>query len=306
MKTRHMKSALANLIALLVVLPGLSHGGTLLVLESHDVRVMFEEPLKGAAREALELYPAVKRDLEAALGLKVTFLPSILLIRDTKTFQEMAGSDLVVAFAVPEEKLMVIDYSKMTLSPFSIGVTMKHELCHLLLHQYLQGRRIPRWFEEGIAQWASEGIGELIMDYKKPLLNEAVLAGKIIPMRALSGFFPADRASLGLAYEQIRSFVTYMVDMYGVESILNILEALREGNGWEEAVWGALGISFLDLEHGWRKHLEKELTWYTYLVNNLYHILFFLAAVASIIGFFRAYMRKRAYMREPEEEEESG
>jgi hypothetical protein len=290
--------------AALSVLPGSLDGRTLQVLERQDVTVMAEEPLKGAAEEALELYPGVKGDLEARLGLEVAFIPSILLIRDTQAFRQMAGSDFVVAFAVPEEKLMVIDHSRMTLSPFSLAITMKHELCHLLLHQYLKGRRIPRWFEEGIAQWVSEGIGEMIMDYKRPLLNEAFLAGKIIPMRALSDFFPADRESLSLAYEQSRSFVSYMVDRHGLESILNILEAVREGNAWEDAVWGALGISFLDLEDGWRNHMRKRLTWLTYLVNHLYQILFFLAAVASIIGFARAYRRKRAYMREMEEEDD--
>jgi hypothetical protein len=304
MKGRCVKFAVANFIAFLL-LSGPSCGLTLQVLERPDVWVMAEEPLKGAAEELFALYPGVKADLEARLGLEVGFIPSILLIRDTRSFRKMAGSDFVVAFAVPKENLMVIDHSRMTLSPFSLGVIMKHELCHLLLHQHLKGQRIPRWFEEGIAQWVSEGIGEMIMDYKKPFLNEAVLAGKIIPMRALSDFFPADRESLALAYEQSRSFVTYIIDRYGFESVFNVLEAVKEGAAWEEAVWGALGISPLDLEAAWRHHLKKRLTWFTYLANNIYTILFFLAAVASVIGFVRAYLRKRAYLREMEEDEET-
>jgi hypothetical protein len=296
-----MRKVLSICFAALFALPVSLHSRTLQVLERQDVTVMVEEPLKGAAEEVFELYPGVKADLEDGLGLEVTFIPSILLIRDTQTFRKMAGGDFVVAFAVPKENLMVIDHSRMTLNPFSLRVIMKHELCHLLLHHYLKGHRIPRWFEEGIAQWVSEGIGEMIMDYKKPRLNEAVLAGRIIPMRALSDFFPADRESLTLAYEQSRSFVSYMIDRYGFESILNILEAVREGHAWEDAVRGAVGISSLDLEAGWRNHLKKRLTWFTYLVNNLYQVLFFLAAVAAIIGFVRAYMRKRAYLREMEE-----
>lgn len=297
-----MKFAAMNFLAVLIALPTSLHSRTLQVFERPDATVMVEEPLKGAAEEVFALYPGVKADLEAALGLQVAFVPSILLIGDTRTFSKMAGSDFVVAFAVPKEKLMVIDYSRMTLSPFSLGVIMKHELCHLLLHQHLKGHRIPRWFEEGIAQWVSEGIGEMIMDYKKPRLNQAVLAGNIIPMRALSDFFPADRESLALAYEQSRSFLTYMIEKYGFESIRSILNAVREGKAWEEAVWDALSISPLDLEAGWRNHLKKQMTWFTYLANNLYQILFFLAALASIIGFVRAYLRKRAYLREMEDD----
>lgn len=285
------------------LVPAFLHGRPLNVLEKQDVRVLYEDSLKGGAEEAAGFYPGVQKDLEAKLGLRVSFIPSILLVKDTGTFRKMVGSDLIVAFAVPEKQLMVIDYSRMTVSPFSLAVTMKHELCHLLVHDYLGGQRIPKWFDEGIAQWVSEGIGEIIIDRKRPPLNEAVLAGKIIPMKALSEFFPGDPQTLPLAYEQSQSLVTYMIERYGPESVLGILEALKEGDAWEDAVWRTLGVSFLDLEYGWHSHLKKKLTWFTYVVNNLYEILFFLAALAAVIGFVRAYLRKRAYMREQQEEE---
>jgi hypothetical protein len=91
-----------------------------------------------------------------------------------------------------------------------------------------------------------------------------------------------------------------MIDRYGLESILNILKSVKEGETWDDAVRSALGVSFLDLEDGWHHYLKKRLTWFTYMVNNLYEILFFFAALASVIGFVRAYLRKRAYMREKE------
>jgi hypothetical protein len=286
----------------LLAFPGPLYSQTFHVLERPDLTVLYEPSLQGGAEEAVELYQGVRKELEEKLGLKVTFAPSILLIKDTEAFRKMVGSDLIVAFAVPDKMLMVIDHSRMRVSPFSLAVTMKHELCHLVVHHYVRGRRIPKWFDEGIAQWVSEGIGEIMIEQKKPPLNQAVLAGKIIPMRALSDFFPGDRESLPLAYEESQSLVTYMIEKYGVEGILNILEGVKQGNTWEDAVWNALGVSFLDLEDGWRHDLKKKLTWLTYVVNNLYEILFFLAALASAIGFLRAHFRKRAYMREQREE----
>jgi Peptidase MA superfamily len=284
--------------AFLFILPDPSRSQTFRLLKKQDLAIMYEESLSGGAEEAARLYPEAKRDVEARLGLKVVFMPSILLIKNSQAFQRIAGSSLVVAFAVPQENLMVIDHSRMNADPFSIEVTMKHELCHLLLHVYLGNRKIPRWFEEGIAQWVSEGISEIVLDQKKPQLNEAVLAGKIIPMKNLSQFFPGEREALVLAYEQSQSLVSYIIDTYGRESILSILRATKEGRDWEEAVRDSLGISYVDLEHGWLEHIKKRLTWFTYVANNLYQILFFLAAVASVVGFVRAYLRKRAYMRE--------
>jgi hypothetical protein len=297
-----LRKVLLLSFAFLFIVPGSSRGQNLYLLKKQDAAILYEESLAGGAEEAAELYPEVKRDVEAKLGLKVAFIPSILLLKNSQVFQRMAGSSLIVAFAVPEEKLMVIDHSKMNLSPFSLEVTMKHELCHLLLHVYLGKRKIPRWFEEGIAQWVSEGASEIILERKKPRLNEAVLAGRIIPMRTLSESFPRGGESLSLAYEQSQSFVSYVIDTYGLDGILSILKAVKEGRPWEEAVREALGISYIDLENGWLEHLKKRLTWFTYVVNNLYEILFFLAAVASIIGFVRAYLKKKAYMRLQEEE----
>lgn len=289
-------------VALLVLRPGSVCSQNLRLLEKPDLRILYEPSLEGGAHEAVELHTHVKRAVEEKLGLEADFIPSIVLIKDTETFLKMTGSDLVVAFAVPEKNLMVIDHSRMNVSPFSLGVTMKHELSHLLVHQHAGGRRIPKWFDEGIAQWVSEGIGELFIDPKKPPLNEAVLAGKIIPMKALTDVFPMERDILPLAYEQSRSLVTYMIEKHGLESILDILEGLKKGESWEDAVRHTLGIPFLELEDRWRDHLRKKLTWVTYVVNNLYEILFFLAALAAVIGFVRAYLRKRKYMRMEEEE----
>jgi hypothetical protein len=63
-----------------------------------------------------------------------------------------------------------------------------------------------------------------------------------------------------------------------------------------------LGISFYELEQSWAQSLKKRLTWVTYLINNLYEILFFLAAVLAVCGSWRALRKKRAYMKSEEEE----
>jgi len=289
------------LLFVLLLVPDSPLAQPLYVLETRNLTVLYEESVKGGAEEAAGLYQEVRDRVEKKLGLQVAFAPSILLIKDTEKFRKAAGSALVVAFAVPEKNLMVIDYSRIRISPLSLAVTMKHELSHLLIHQHLGGRRVPRWFDEGIAQWVSEGIGEIIIEQKKSPLNEAVLAGRIFPMRALAESFPADGESLSLAYEQSRSFVTYIIEMHGLGKVMNILDGVKESRSWEEAVRDVLDVSFADLEYMWRDDLKKKLTWFTYVVNNLYEILFFLAALASVAGFIRAYLRKRAYMREEEE-----
>jgi hypothetical protein len=38
------------------------------------------------------------------------------------------------------------------------------------------------------------------------------------------------------------------------------------------------------------------------VINHLYEILFFVAAIIAVIGFLRAFMRKRAYLRQDDAE----
>jgi hypothetical protein len=272
------------------------------LLRGEEVTILYEEPWKEAAQEVAAAYSIAKREVEQTLRLAADFSPKVVLVRDSNVFREMAGSPLFAAYAIPESNLIVIDQSKMSVSPFTIEVTLKHEFCHLMLHDYLKAKDIPKWLEEGVCTWVSQGIAEIMMEQKRSLLNEALLAGRVIPLRALSRGFPRDRESLPLAYEESKSIVSYMVETYGLEGLLETLRSVRQGQPWEDAIHGALAISFDELERNWTETLKKRLTWFTYLINNLYEILFFVAAVLAICGAWRALRKKKAYMKSEEEE----
>ena len=64
----------------------------------------------------------------------------------------------------------------------------------------------------------------------------------------------------------------------------------------------SLLISFDELEREWYNSLKKRITWFHFLINNLYEILFFIAALILIYGFIRVLMRKRAYKKYKEDD----
>ena len=69
----------------------------------------------------------------------------------------------------------------------------------------------------------------------------------------------------------------------------------------DRAILKGLSISFDELERRWQDHLKKRATWFYYLINNLYEILFFLAALLMIYGFIRSMIKKRANGHEEED-----
>jgi hypothetical protein len=275
------------------------------IIEGNDATVRYDEPLKNAAREVIALYPRIKDDLEEILGWKIDFKPSILLTRDHEEFLKMTANPYIIAFAVPAKHLIAIDYSKMNISPFTLEVTLKHEMCHLLLGKNIPDDLLPRWLNEGFCQWVTGGIAELMIDDRQPNLSKASLSHRLIPLRSLSRHFPGDRDQLILAYEESKSVVDYMVTEYGRNSVVSILGYLREGDTIDDAVRKGLSLTLAELEKRWIQHVQGSVTWIGYLAANIYSILFFAAALLTIFGFLRLIIRRRLRSSEIDEDDES-
>lgn len=280
---------------LLFFIPASLWGAAYSSLETDDVIVLFDEPLHGATREVASIYPRLKSELEEILGWNLDYKPAVLLIKDRETFQKRAGSPFFTALAVPGHGTVVIDYSRMAASPSLLATTVKHELCHLILHRHIQRNHLPKWLDEGVAQWISGGMAEIIMDRKRFILTRAVLSGRYFRISDLATQFPSDERGLLTAYEQSKDLIEYIVKRFGANRILDILDHLKEGASPDRAIYRSLFISLDDLEGEWIKDLRKRATWLTYLSVYLYEILFFLGALLTVLGFIRVMIRKRSY-----------
>jgi hypothetical protein len=282
---------LASVFFLLTFTP--IHAENLAVTEGNDIIVQYNETLKNAAKEVIKLYPRIKQELEGIFGWEIDFKPSIVLIRENARFQEIIANPYIIAFAIPHKNLVVIDYSKMNVSPFTLGVTLKHEMCHVLLGRNIPSERLPRWLNEGFCQWVTGGVGELMIDDKQPNLNKASLSHRLIPLSLLSRNFPIDRDQLILAYEESKSVVEYMVTEYGQRGVVTIMNSLKEGDDIDEATRKGLSISLDELEERWTQYLQQRVTWIGYVAANIYTILFFVAALLTICGFLRIIIKRR-------------
>ncbi len=279
------------------------YAGERYLLEENGIRVLFESPHEPVARELADFYPGVRAELEKVFGWDLNITPSIILIKDSKQFQQMIKSPLTVAFAVPEKDLIVIDYSKMSARTLSLRNIFKHELCHLLLHRHIKSVTVPRWLDEGVAQWVSDGVGDIILDQKRSLLNKAAFSGRFIPLGSLAEGFPRREQDLILAYEESKSFVDHIIGKFGREGVLEILDHMKRGENVHAAVLRSCSIPLEDLEKGWHNALRRRITWFTYLSYNLYEILFAFAALITIYAAIRIILKKRRLMKEMEEME---
>jgi hypothetical protein len=271
-------------------------------LQNKELIIICEPALESAARDVVSIYPHEKDELEALFGWQLDVKPQVVLVKNRRNFRQMSGHALYVAFAVPEKNLVVIDYSKMSTRPFTLATTLKHELCHLLLHRYIQRSVLPRWLDEGVCQWASDGLADILMTGGGSLLRAAVLSDRLIPLSRLATEFPDDNRALVLAYEQSKSIVDYISREFGKDALVDILHLLGNGDTLNNAVQTRLSLSLDELQARWRHHLKAGPNWLICLANHSYGIVFFLAAVITIAGFVRLWIRKRAYSDEEDEE----
>jgi hypothetical protein len=246
------------------------------------------------------VYPEIRANIENALGWKLLSPPTVVLIPDRETFEKMSGSPLFSAFALPSRHSIIIHLSPDTSEPYILNEIFEHELCHLFLHERIPIRLLPKWLDEGICQWISGSLGEI-------LAGKGIGAGRInpalhpIPLRELTVSFPKDRDALIQAYAESRLFVEYLVSHYGKESLLNLLRHLQEGSPIEEAVPRVFSITLQALQEEWLKELGSRRMWLMWIGQYLYEFLFVLAAILTIVAFVRLMIRKRSY--DPTEED---
>jgi hypothetical protein len=270
-------------------------------LDYSDVTVRYELPLKAAAIDLANETPLIKADLETQFGWNLSKRPTVVLIQSREMFRQLAGHPLIAAYAVPADNLIVIDFGKLHRRPHRGKSLLKHEMVHLLLHMHIAGNRLPRWLEEGVAQWASDGVVDLLEEPRSALLAEAILSGTMLPLAALADDFPTDDRALLLAYAQSRSVVAFIADNYGSDKILKILGHLKEGSAINDAVLRSLSVSVNELEKRWLSAQERPAAFLALLAGYLYEILFLVGALLTVVGFVRFRIKKHRYRDEEDD-----
>jgi Peptidase MA superfamily len=271
-------------------------------LETDAVRVLFPTGRTTTAERIAELSPALLRELEMATGLSFDFRPTVIPAFSRTVFRRMGGREAFVAFALPEQEQVVLDISRLEHRPAYFKPVLKHEYAHLLLHRHIASSRLPRWLDEGIAQQLSDGLSEYLPGRSQAVLGEALATDRVFTLAALERYFPADTFGIQLAYEQSRSIVGYMVQRYGDPFLKELVIHMAGGLPVGRAFKTASGISLADFEADWRRRQKAPLSWLGRIAGHVYSILFFGAALATLIGYIRHRRRRRDYDAEDDDD----
>jgi len=130
---------------------------------------------------------------------------------------------------------------------------VSHELAHLVIHQMTSNpySGLPTWLDEGLAM-SAEGPLELEFTY---FLNEAIAEDSLISVRSLASPFSAYAGQSYLSYAQSYSLVEFLVDNYGQDKMLQLLNTFRQGSDYDGALEKVYGFDMDGLDALWRDYV---------------------------------------------------
>ncbi|MEP7050603.1 MAG: peptidase MA family metallohydrolase [Pseudomonadota bacterium] len=147
-----------------------------------------------------------------------------------------------------------------------LGEVFRHELAHVALNDALNGRSVPRWFNEGFAVFAS---GESAFVRMKTL-SMATVGGSLIPLRELENSFPSDEGKAQVAYAEAVDVLRFLVRREDAHRFRALIAELRSGKPFDKAVLGAYGIELSTLELEWRDDVSRRYTFWPILLSGTF------------------------------------
>jgi hypothetical protein len=263
-------------------------------LSSDNLIIRYRVDLERTAGVIHERYGQIVHEIEYTLSLPVDFTPEFTILNDRNEFRRLARSDLTVAFAVPYHNAIVIDHSRLIRDRIPLGETVRHELVHLVLHRHIDSENLPRWLDEGTAQWASGGVGELLQPPDKSLLTRALRSNSLPVLSDLWGTHPYNRDDILLAYQMSKDFVEFLIKRYGIDTFRAFLGLLSSSVPFDNALIQSYGLSLHSLEAEWHKQILGAASPGRYLARNLDTLLFlFMAMLIIVAGIRMLYIRFR-------------
>ncbi len=228
-----------------------------------------------AIAEALSAQPPLPAIAE---GIPVGV--TVMLAPDEASFRRASGGrppEWSAGVAIPSLNRIVLPaYASDRARGTDRWRVVRHEWAHIALRQSIPGLRVPRWFDEGYAQWAAGWNRAEVWR-----LRLRVALGRTPPLDSLTFRFPVDRSSAQDAYLLSATTVEYLIEASGEEALAIFLERWRERGHFEDALREVYGVSTSQLEEDWRAWLKKRYGWLSVVTNS--SIAWALLAILSLV-----------------------
>ena len=166
---------------------------------------------------------------------------------------------------------------------------LRHEWAHLLLAHEMGPLRIPRWFNEGYAEWAAGGWS----GGGAWKLRVALAFGEAPPLDSIALRWPRDRVPAEVAYLLSASVIQYLVESSGTRGLETFLAEWKRRRSFETALRSVYGATQGQLETDWRKWVKRRYGWLTVLADSAVFWAILSVALVAMFVVRRRYRREQ-------------
>jgi hypothetical protein len=264
-------------------------------LQGTRVTVAFLPADSGKARSVLEAL-----DAASALPGLPPESPSgvhLILTPDEETFAQLAGGqapDWGAAVALTTRSTILVPaFVSSRGGGWSDARVLRHEWAHIGLHQYLGGLRVPRWFSEGYAQWASGG-----WDWGEGWKLRLALARQEGGLESMAISWPRGEARARTAYLLSATTIEYLVVQSGPRALEVLFRRWKDVENFEEAFRGTFGVTTSQFEEDWRRYVRSRYGWLFVLSHSaVFWMVMSLVMLALVVVRKRVRLESMARLR---------
>ena len=215
-----------------------------LALHWYDNSEVFAQTLMDAAVDS-------RTRLEADIGVRPEDEIHIYIYANTEDMREaiLFEAGWTGGLAFPSYGIVIIGINQRNIE-WGLD-TIAHELAHVIVGNVVSHcySGLPTWLEEGLAVYAE---GELD-PRSQMLLEEAIVEDLIFSIRSLSDGFTEHSLRAHLSYVQSYSIVAFLIDNYGQEKMLDLLDVFQAGYHYDNALMQIYNFDADGLEAEWRE-----------------------------------------------------
>lgn len=148
-----------------------------------------------------------------------------------------------------DERTLLVDGSMDFFAGDNILTTAAHEFTHLLVADAAGSvyGQVHTWLNEGLAVYSERQPGNEFERY----MQAAIRNERVPPLSSLRTYAGTPTETLR-NYGQGHAVVTYMLETYGPEKMMELFEALRSTHNFEKALQAAYGVTIPELDNQWR------------------------------------------------------
>lgn len=206
--------------------------------------------------DLLERLPPLRAIPDSFPGRATVFITS-----EEGQFESLTGGlvpDWSAGVAIPNQGVIILPPpGARVASGWDEARVLRHEWAHLGLQQFLQGLRIPRWFDEGYAEWASGGWSPT----EGWRLRVAFALGRAPALDSLILDWPRDRASAQIAYLLSATAVEYLVQESGERGLELFLRRWAEVGDFSQAMRLTYLVTPGQFEEDWKRYVRRRYGW---------------------------------------------